>query len=203
MNVIAELVNVSELTPPQRNEMFRLMDRYYIGMARDVFESDLDEKRWVLQIVESDTRILRGFSTQMLLKIELAGRPIRALFSGDTIMDHRFWGHNPLAQAWGRLALTLIDQCLATGHELYWYLIVKGYKTYRFLPVFFQEFYPRYHARTPDWAAAMLDKLGREKFSRHYDAQSGIIRAPRRRTPPPRRCRHHAGAPSRSACPVF
>ena len=41
---------------------------------------------------------------------------------------------------WGGLALSLIDE--RPGAELYWFLIAKGYKTYRFLPVFFRSSIP-------------------------------------------------------------
>ena len=47
--------------------------------------------------------------------------------------------------------------------EFYWFLISKGYKTYRFLPLFFREFYPRHDAPTPAWAKEILDALGRHK----------------------------------------
>ena len=103
------------------------------------------------------------------------GRPVQVLFSGDTIVDRQSWGDSALAHVWGRLALSLIDR--HAGAELYWFLISKGYKTYRFLPLFFHEFYPRHDRPTPAWARTVLDALGRHKFPSAYDATSGVIRA--------------------------
>jgi hypothetical protein len=100
---------------------------------------------------------------------------VRALFSGDTIIDRRHWGDSALARVWGRLALALLDEHPA--EELYWFLISKGYKTYRFLPVFFQEFYPRPEVPTPGRVAEVLDALARCKFPREYDPGRGIVRA--------------------------
>ena len=60
------------------------------------------------------------------------------------------------------------------GTDLYWFLISKGYKTYRFLPVFFHEFYPRWDVPTPSWARAMLDAVARALFPEDYDGEKGI-----------------------------
>ena len=73
---------------------------------------------------------------------------------------------------WGRLAVELME----TTHPatLYWFLIAKGYRTYRFLPVFFREFYPRYECATPAWAKSLLDALGRTMFGQAYDPRRGL-----------------------------
>jgi hypothetical protein len=63
------------------------------------------------------------------------------------------------------------------GEELYWCLVSKGYRTYRFLPLFFNEFYPRHDADTPRAMRAVIDAVGRAKYPERYDAASGIIRA--------------------------
>jgi hypothetical protein len=64
--------------------------------------------------------------------------------------------------------------------ELYWLLISKGYKTYRFLPVFFREFYPSYMKEAPASEKALLCSLGRRKFGERFDSESWIIRASER-----------------------
>jgi hypothetical protein len=169
------LVPVAEMKPAQRDRMFALMECHYENVQRDVFESDLDEKPWVIQVWHPRSGELLGFSTQMLLDAVVSGRPVTALFSGDTIIDRRHWGDTALMHVWGRLALTLIDERL--GSELYWFLITKGYKTYRFLPVFFHEFYPHPAFETPGRVHAVLDVLARRKFPRDFDAQRCVIRA--------------------------
>jgi hypothetical protein len=58
-------------------------------------------------------------------------------------------------------------------------LICSGYKTFRFLPVFFRDFYPNPEADTPHEIQHILDALGRAKFGDRYDAASGIVRLPR------------------------
>jgi hypothetical protein len=121
------------------------------------------------------TDALCGFSTQMLLEASVDGVSVRRLFSGDTVIARDHWGDIALSRAWGRLALSLID--LYSPGELYWFLISKGYKTYRFLPLFFHEFYPRYDVPTPDWACRLIDTFAQHKFPLVYDVTAGIIRA--------------------------
>jgi hypothetical protein len=175
MRLKGRLVHVADVTPFQRDEMFALMDRHYKNVRRDTFAADLARKQWVIQVVHPDTGGLCGFSTQVILDVQVAGRPVKALFSGDTIVARDHWGDNALAHVWGRLALTLIERL--AGAELYWFLISKGYKTYRFLPLFFHEFFPRRQEPTPAWARAVVDALGRHQYPDEYDPGSGLVRA--------------------------
>lgn len=155
--------------------MRELMDRHYANLQATAFEADLSEKHWVIQIVVPESGQLCGFSTQMLLEVVVDQRPVTALFSGDTIVDPRYWGDSALSHVWGRLALSLIDR--QRKRELYWFLIAQGYKTYRFLPVFFHEFYPRYDAATPARIRRVIDALARHKSPQAYDPAAGVIRA--------------------------
>ena len=175
MQLRSEIIPIADIGSEQRAQMFALMTQYYAGMKRDVFEADLSEKRWVIELLEGDTGKIRGFSTQMILESAVGNWPIRALFSGGSIVNRSCWGQTVLAQAWGRLALTLIGENPA--QKLFWFLISKGYKTYRYLPVFFREFYPRPDVATPGWAVETIDALARRKYTGAYDAQAGIIRA--------------------------
>jgi hypothetical protein len=169
------LLPVSALTSKQHVAMFALMDQHYENVSADTFAADLAEKEWVILLLDPATESLCGFSTQVVLDVAVAGRRVRALFSGDTIVARERWGDSALAHVWGRLALSLIDR-LADA-ELYWFLICKGYKTYRFLPVFFHEFYPRSNIATPAWAKELIEALGRQKYPASYDPAAGVIRA--------------------------
>ena len=80
------VARVPDLLPHHRDAMYALMDRYYADIRREDFERDLDQKTWCLLVVDDRDRI-RGFSTQMLIDAAVDGRVVRALFSGDTIVD--------------------------------------------------------------------------------------------------------------------
>lgn len=175
MKLIGRVVQVGQLDNNDHQQMLRLMDQHYENVCPVTFQSDLQEKLWVIQLFDSNTNELCGFSTQTLIDIAVDGRPIRALFSGDTIIDRRRWGDQALAYAWGEFALQLVDR--SPDQELWWFLISAGYKTYRFLPVFFHEFYPRFDRPTPPEIAAIIDALARHKASDSYDPAAGVIRA--------------------------
>lgn len=175
MRLRGELVEVTLLGEEQRRAMFTLMDRYYQNVAQERFLKDLAEKQWVILLSDPRSGELCGFSTQMLLPLTAEGQTIAVLFSGDTIIAPEHWGDVALSHVWGQLALSLIDQHPLV--PLYWLLISKGYKTYRFLPLFFHEFYPRHDADMPPWAGAVIDAFGRHKSPRSYDAAAGIVRA--------------------------
>jgi hypothetical protein len=175
MSLTAKLVDVMGVTAEERDEMFALMDSHYENVYRRLFEMDLGQKRWVILLHESPTQRLRGFSTQTLIGADVGGRAVKALFSGDTIVHRECWGNPALSHVWGRLALALIDS--HPGEELYWFLISGGYRTYRFLPVFFHEFYPRYDTPMPGRVMTTIDALARACFPEAYDADRGVIRA--------------------------
>jgi hypothetical protein len=169
------MVRTADITPSQREQMFALMQSHYEGVERATFDADLDEKQWVIQIMDEETKQLKGFSTQMFLEVEVSGRTVHALFSGDTIVDSDARGERSLFQVSGWFVRSLMSTY--PDAELYWFLISKGYKTYRFLPLFFHEFYPRYDAATPPRFAAIIDALAGSKFPATYDRALGIVKA--------------------------
>jgi hypothetical protein len=175
MRLAASLTPTAELTPTRREAMFRLMCRHYDNVSRPAFDADLAEKTWVIQLTDKGGDELRGFSTQVVLEANVAGRPVRALFSGDTIVDRDHWGDPALASRWGRLALSLIDA--DPDAELYWFLLSKGYRTYRFLPLFFREFAPRVGFEMPPRFRAVIDALAHSRYPADCDADAGIVRA--------------------------
>ena len=61
------LVPTGELTGNQRDEMFRLMDRHYVNVLREIFDKDLDEKDQVILMTDPVSQQILGFSTQLLV----------------------------------------------------------------------------------------------------------------------------------------
>ena len=60
--------------------------------------------------------------------------------------------------------------------RVYWYLICSGYRTWRFLPVFFREYWPNMFAPTPRYQQQILDTLGAKKFGDQYVPGAGVVR---------------------------
>ncbi|HQF37550.1 MAG TPA: hypothetical protein PK322_00365 [Opitutaceae bacterium] len=173
MSLTAQIVARSLLPAQTAEEMLALHQRHFDGVERMRFFTDLEEKDWVILLLAADGR-LAGFSTQKLLSPveELGGA--RFLFSGDTIVERAHANTPLLPGCFGHLMLRLMEQY---GEEsLYWFLISKGFRTYRFLPVFFERFWPSSDHATPQAAQRLIDAVARRKFGPAYDATSGLVR---------------------------
>ena len=173
MKLESQTIAVSNLRPEWVVQMRQLMQTHYEGVSEERFLADLQAKQWVILLYENCQ--LCGFSTQALFDYWHESRLIKILFSGDTIIDKSHWGSLALPVAWGRLMLSLHTTYPRT--ELYWLLTSKGYKTYRFLPVFFHEFYPCHTAETPAFERTLLRSLGAQQFGTRFDEAAGVLRA--------------------------
>jgi len=154
--------------------MFRLYESYYDGTSYSLFRHDLGEKTHVIEL-RSDG-ILRGFSTAQLIRFDFDGAPNHAIFSGDTIIDSAFWGEQALVDGFCHLAGQIKGQRPAA--PLYWFLICKGYRTYRYLSLFASEYFPHPAQPTPEGIRMRLAHLARSKFGDAYDATTGLIQFP-------------------------
>jgi hypothetical protein len=168
------VVPPAELSEAQRSRMLALLAAYFENVDRRQFDHDLAEKEWVVILSDAATGVIQGFSTLMRVQCQANGEPVVAFFSGDTIIDRDYWGEAELPRIWGRHVFHLADQIRPT--RAYWFLISSGYKTYRFLSVFFREFYPTYRTPTPPAVKRVLDVVALAKFPNEYDASSGTIR---------------------------
>ncbi len=175
MGIKRQKINVSELTSIQKDRMFYLMDNHYGNSLRSIFDKDLEEKDWVLMLVDEEISKIVGFSTQMLIKTEFQGRKIGVLFSGDTIIDKEHWGSMVLSIAFGELMIDLINS--NKNMDIYWMLVSKGIRTYKYLQIFFLEYYPHYYMETPKMIHDLIDYLGQLKYPDSYDKSKGIVKA--------------------------
>ena len=154
-----------------RDAMFTLLTSHFIGVDQSTFERDLDEKSHVI-LLEDDAAGLRGFSTIVVYESRAVNRPIWVVYSGDTIVDRAWWGTAALARTWVRAVRQLAP---ANATDVYWLLLTSGFRTYRFLPLFFRDFQPRHDADTHD-EHHLLRLLARERFREQYDEASGIVK---------------------------
>lgn len=168
----AEVVRGTALSGEARQAMYALYASYYAGSDAPMFYQDLQSKDHIILLYDR-TGTLRGFSTLALLELEFQQKPLRALFSGDTVIHHAYWGEQALPLCWCRLAGQIKAQ--KPQIPLYWFLIVKGHRTYRYLNVFSKTFYPTWRYATPPPAQALIDFLAQTRFAKHYRADLGIL----------------------------
>lgn len=150
-----------------------MMGRYFANVSRTVFERDLSEKEWCILLTDASGRV-RGFSTMMLVRAEVDGRSIAAVYSGDTIVDREHWGESILSRLWSGQAFDLASRL--PEEPVYWFLLSSGYKTYRFLTTFFEEFYPTHRRETPPEARRVMEAMAQAKFPGRFDREAGVVR---------------------------
>ena len=168
----ARTVAVAAIGLGLRERMYRLFSDYYDCVSRTQFDEDLTSKQFVILVEKAGELI--GFTTAVTADRPFEGHNIRVVFSGDTIVDHRHWGQQALAKAWltemGRIARE------AGPKRLYWFLIVKGHRTYRYLPTFALHYVPSRAGVAGTELMRLRDALASEKFGSHFDAAAGVVR---------------------------
>jgi len=170
--VNGELVPVDALGTETCACMCALLDRHFEGVDPGQFERDLRDKHWAL-VLRDERRELVGFSTFAVVRVDAGGDPLAVVYSGDTIVDPSCWGSTTLARSW----ITAVRQLGAAhpGLPLVWLLICSGYRTYRFLPVFFRDFYPRHDRPTPRAARRLMSTLARRRYGEAFEPRRGVV----------------------------
>jgi hypothetical protein len=166
------IVPRADLKPTLTDEMFQLLSHHFDGVSREQFTSDLEEKNWVV-LIRRDSRLV-GFTTLLVYESLFSGEPVSVVYSGDTIVAPEAWGTTALARGW-IAAVNQLREHFPRG-RYYWLLLTSGFRTYRFLPVFWREFFPRHNAPTPPGIKRLRDFLATERFGEQYDLLSGIVR---------------------------
>jgi hypothetical protein len=174
-----------DLAAFDRAGMLALLDAHFDGVSPAQFHRDLDAKDWVLRIVRDDALV--GFSTLRAWATTHAGRAIHVISSGDTIMSPDAWGSPALARGW--IALVRSIQATQPSARWYWLLLSSGFRTYRFLPVFWRRFCPRHDAEPSPDEQDLLAALARAEYGDAYDEAAGVVRFKR-----PHRLRPHLAA---------
>jgi hypothetical protein len=169
------LVRREDLTEAEREAMYGLLAGHFEGVTRERFAADLAEKTWALLL--EDEGGLRGFSTLLLYESAPPGEEVcTVVYSGDTIVDPAAWRSAALPRCWIAAVRRLREE--HPKGRLWWLLLTSGFRTYRFLPVFWKDFWPRWDAPTPPEEQARLDFLATEKLGRLYIKEWGIVRFP-------------------------
>ena len=162
----------ARLSSRQRDEMFALLSRHFEGVTRRQFEHDLDQKKWVIEVRKLDRLI--GFSTLLVSEVIFEGRSITAIYSGDTIVSPEGWGTPSLARGW-IASVNHLRREFPT-RPCHWLLLTSGFRTYRFLPVFWREFFPRFDRSTPPDRQRLLNFLAKMHYGDLYDESAGLVR---------------------------
>ncbi|MDP2668477.1 MAG: hypothetical protein Q8P07_01435 [bacterium] len=172
--IISQTKRINDLTPSERATMFGLLSLEFLGTRREDFIHDLDEKDVVALLrKESCGGEIVGFSTLMLLDLPVQCRKVKAVFSGDTTVLPEFRSSAGIGIEVGSYFMRALRTF--SGHEIYYVLISKGWRTYKVLPFFFKDYAPKHGVSTSTYNKAVMNAFGKVKYPGDYDADNGLI----------------------------
>jgi hypothetical protein len=170
----AKIVPVGQLSAAEQARMLLLMQTYYDNVSREQFFADLAKKSRVILLLDKAEGQIQGFSTLLCVRLSRDGKIVRGIFSGDTVVDKKYWGQRRLGKAFLRFLFT--EKLRHPFEPLYWLLISKGYKTYLMMANNFSEYYPRPDRPTPAAKKALMEAFYSSLYGGAYRAQTGLIR---------------------------
>lgn len=160
------LANVSD---HKKAEMAKIYFQYYAGS---------DEARFYNDLADKDEVLFLDYDNQMVGFTSLQFYPFlnhMVVYSGDTIVMPAHRQQQSLHQAWigrvGQLKQHYPDK------KIYWFLLVKGYKTYKYLVLFAKSFYPHWQQDNPE-LADLAQQLAVAKFGDLYCSATGVVECP-------------------------
>ena len=142
------------------------------GVSPEQFGRDLAEKNLAL-LLENEQKLV-GFSTLLAYATIFDDAPINVIYSGDTIVIPEAWGTTALPRAW-LAGVEMLRAELPPG-KCFWLLLTSGFRTYRFLPVFWREFFPRFDAPAAPDRERLRGQLAKDRFGTQFLANQGIVR---------------------------
>ena len=167
---------VKALSGQTVDQMASLYLDNFAGTSRTLFCADLADKDEAILLYRHEA--LCGFTTLKVFADCWHGRPIRLVYSGDTIVAPAHWGQQALAFAW--IARIGEIKREAPDLPLFWFLLVKGHRTFKYLSVFGKSFFPHWTEHRAD-LKSLADQLATAKFGDCYDPGSGLVRFPESR----------------------
>ena len=169
-NCRSEVVAVGDLPGDTVRRMAALYLAHYEGTSESLFCRDLAAKDEAILLYAGAALV--GFTTLRVYPASHGGAPVRIVYSGDTIVDRQYWGQQDLAFAWIARVGELKAQAPAV--PLYWFLLVKGHRTFKYLSVFGKSFHPHWRSDRAD-LKALADQLAAAGFGDAYRPACGIV----------------------------
>lgn len=175
---------ITHLSSVLKQQMCDLYFAHYEGSDQARFFADLEAKNDVILLYHQD--ILVGFTTLQNFLRDCPedftplnpyqnAKQLRILFSGDTIVAPKHWGQQALAFSWIEYLGKIKKR--HPNEPLYWFLLVKGFRTYKYLSAFGHSYYPHWQNNRDD-LHPLLQKLAEEKYGDLYNVETGVVECP-------------------------
>lgn len=168
----AKFCSTKKITTLDIFQMYSIYSQYYRATKWKIFLNDLSKKSGAFLIRRKEDNIIVGFSTVTSYNINVNNKNCIGIFSGDTIIDRRYWGTRSLQIAFYRYILK--KKILHPSKTIYWLLISKGFKTYLLLTNNFYKFYPHPDNKFSEMSS-IVDNYCRQIFPDYYDPERQIL----------------------------
>lgn len=172
-----KVIDVADLTDENRQAMLTLHRSCFANVPESQFNSDLDEKEWVVLGTDHRTGQAWSFTTARRLHAVINGERIMAIFSGDTAARTDTRGAETAAgiRVVIRKMFHEVSKSVDQVDRIYWFMISSTFKSYRLLPMLFQDYAPspnRSMSSEETHIAAELSRMKGFDFNPH----TGIVR---------------------------
>ena len=174
--MIGELLPVDALSESDITNMFELFAAHFDNVDRQAFRRDLSAKDWIVRIGDGhpDSEGVLGFTSLRHVSLKSHGKALQLLYSGDTIVAPKARNATLFVRTWIS-SVQWLTRYYRTP-DLYWLLLVSGFRTYRLLPVFWREFLPSFRGRGSAVDRDRMRAAATTLFEDRYDADAGIVR---------------------------
>lgn len=161
-----------KVTENDLQRMYEIFSQYYGNTDMPTFIRDFNKKTGVFLVrAKGDKRVV-GFSTVALMDLDMGGRTVKGVFSGDTIIEREYWGGRALQFRFFLYLLGIVLRNPLT--PVFWLLISKGYKTYLLLANNFFRFYPNPDGSCTEYQP-MVQEYCERLFPGCYDAERELL----------------------------
>lgn len=167
----ASYTRVGDIDVHAIRQMYAVYSQYYENTTWDIFLHDLSKKTGAFILRNPAGRVV-GFSTLMTMDVNVHGRKVRGVFSGDTIIERAYWGSRVLQFAFFNFLIA--EKMRHPLRPIYWFLISKGFKTYLLLANNLFRFYPRQDGGD-EYLADIVDAYCEQMFPGFYDRERRIL----------------------------
>jgi len=162
MTMKCDTLAVGSLEREHLNAMWALFDEHYVGISREVFESDLSQKQKALLLWRNHKLI--GFTSQRFCDIDSH----RVIYSGDVIIDPdaRDMGTAHFFQRWAEGVWKHCD---------WWCALSSGPRTFRIPFTFFNRVTPQPGSSETDKERILRHLFAQNAYGSQYCPDTGIV----------------------------
>ena len=171
-NLTYKLKLVTEISEDELKRMFTVMSANYDYITIEAFKKDLSNKDYA-GILLDDNLNIQGFTTFAINPKNYQHPEYNILFSGDTVISSDYVGSQELGKGWCKTVGSILAKF--PEKKWMWYLMSKGYKTYLYLPFFFNKYYPAAKESEHENHQSIAHQCSTHFFGNEWNKKKGIV----------------------------